>query len=229
MHTYDKYWLTNLGRGLLALLASIGAGFLPSLVDSTISRLLFMPLAMAISIVCLSLYGILDCSLLVITGYILPKGRKVHWLVILQGFAGLISLVAATLLAGDGLNLRFFVFFAGLQALFTALAEGTIAVRAKHHLGTAWLLMCSAISLTCSVALLLGGNLSAFEQAAVDLLVSLALRSQSDDAFPADALSRGVSVASVRILECSNRWRESETTGNGLTVARKNSRSWLSR
>ena len=165
MHTYDKYWLTNLGRGLLALLASIGAGFLPSFVDSTINRLLFMPLAIAISIVCLSLYGILDCSLLVITGHILPKGRKVHWLVILQGITGLISLAAATMLAGDGLNLRFFVFFAGVQALFTALAEGMIAIRAKHHLGTAWLLMCSAISLTCSVALLLGGKLPTFEQA----------------------------------------------------------------
>ena len=116
MHTYDKYWLTNLGRGILALLASIGAGFLPSFVDSTISRVLFMPFAMAISIVCLSLYGILDCSLLVITGHILPKGRKVHWLVILQGFTGLVSLVASTILAGDGLNLRFFVLFAGVQA-----------------------------------------------------------------------------------------------------------------
>jgi hypothetical protein len=165
MHTYDKYWLTNLGRGLLALLASIGAGFLPSFVDSTISRVLFLPFAVAISMLCLSLYGILDSSLLVVTGCTLPKGRKVHWLVTLQGVTGLVLLVALTILSGDGLNLRFFVLFAGLQALFTALAEGTIAIRAKHHLGTAWLLMCAGISLICSIALLLGGNLSAFEQA----------------------------------------------------------------
>jgi hypothetical protein len=165
MHTYDKYWLTNLGRGVLALLASAGAAFLPPLVDSTLNQILFLPFAIAISIVCLSLYGILDSSLLVITGYILPKGRKVHWLVILQGLTGLISLVAVTMLAGDGLNLRFFVLFAGLQALFTALAEATIAIRAKHHLGTAWLLVCAGISLTCSVTLLLGGTLSAHEQA----------------------------------------------------------------
>ncbi|MGA9717454.1 MAG: hypothetical protein WBQ79_04165 [Acidobacteriaceae bacterium] len=165
MHTYDKYWLTNLGRGILALLASVGARFLPSFVDSTISRALFLPFAMAISILCLSLYGILDSIFLIVIGCILPKGRKVHWLVILQGIAGLVSLVALTILSGDALNLRFFVFFAGLQALFTALAEATIAIRAKHHLGTAWLLMCASISLTCSVALLLGGKLPAFEQA----------------------------------------------------------------
>ena len=77
MHTYDKYWLTNLGRGILALLASAGAGFLPSLVGSTLNRLLFLPFAIVISVVCLSLYGILDSSLLVVTGCILPKGRTV--------------------------------------------------------------------------------------------------------------------------------------------------------
>jgi hypothetical protein len=165
MHTYDKYWLTNLGRGILALLASVGASFLPSFVDSTISRALFLPFAVAISLLCLSLYGILDSSFLVVTGCILPKGRKVHWLVILQGITGLVLLVALTILSGDGLNLRFFVLFAGLQALFTALAEMTIAIRAKHHQGTAWLLMCAGISLTCSIALLLGGNLSPSEQA----------------------------------------------------------------
>lgn len=167
MHTYDKYWLTNLGRGVLALLASVGAGLLPSVVSSTINSVLFLPIAVAISMLCLSLYGILDSSLLVVTGCILPKNRKVHWLVILQGLTGLVLLVALTVLSGDGLNLRFFVLFAGLQALFTALAEMTIAIRAKHHQGTAWLLMCAGISLTCSIALLLGGNLSAFEQAAL--------------------------------------------------------------
>jgi hypothetical protein len=167
MHTYDKYWLTNLGRGVLALLASVGAGLLPSVVSSTINSVLFLPIAVAISMLCLSLYGILDSSLLVVTGCILPKNRKVHWLVILQGLTGLVLLVALTVLSCDGLNLRFFVLFAGLQALFTALAEMTIAIRAKHHQGTAWLLMCAGISLTCSIALLLGRNLSAFEQAAL--------------------------------------------------------------
>ena len=165
MHTYDKYWLTNLGRGILALLASVGASFLPSFVNSTISRALFLPFAVAISLLCLSLYGILDSSFLVVTGCILPKGRRVHWLVILQGVTGLVLLVALTILSGDGLNLRFFVVFAGLQALFTSLAEATIAIRARHHQGNAWLLMCAGISLTCSIALLLGGNLSEFEQA----------------------------------------------------------------
>ena len=175
MHTYDKYWLTNLGRGVLALLASIGAGLLPSVVSSTINSVLFLPIAVAISMLCLSLHGILDSPLLVVTGCILPKGRKVHWLVILQGVAGLVLLVALTILSGDGLNLRFFVLFAGLQALFTALAEMTIAIRAKHHQGTAWLLMCAGISLTCSIALLLGGNLSAFEQATLIFLYLLLL------------------------------------------------------
>ena len=175
MHTYDKYWLTNLGRGVLALLASVGASFLPSFVASNISRVIFLPFAVAISMLCLSMYGILDSSLLVVTGCILPKGRKVHWLVILQGVTGLVLLVALTVLSGDGLNLQFFTLFAGLQALFTALAEMTIAIRAKHHQGTAWLLMCAGISLTCSVALLLGGPLSAFEQAGLIFLYLLLL------------------------------------------------------
>jgi hypothetical protein len=165
MHTYDKYWLTNLGRGILALLASIGAAFLPSLVESSLNRLLFLPFAVAISIMCLALYGILDSSLLVVTGCILPKGRKAHWLVILQGLAGLTLLLGVMIHSGGDLDLHFFALFAGLQALFTALAEATIAIQAKHHQGTSWLLMCAGISLTCSVALLLGGQLSAPDQA----------------------------------------------------------------
>lgn len=165
MHTYDKYWLTNLGRGILAFLASVGAAFLPSLVDSNIRKAIFLPFAAAISMLCLALYGILDSSFLVVVGSILPKGRKAHWLVILQGLIGMTLLLAVTIRSGGDLDLHFFTLFAGLQALFTALAEMTIAIRAKHHQGTAWLLMCAGISLTSSIALLLGGNLSAFEQA----------------------------------------------------------------
>ena len=165
MHTYDRYWLTNLGRGLLALLASVGAAFLPSLVEPTMNRLLFLPFALVLSLLCLASYGMLDSMLLVVMGSILPKGRNAHWLVILQGLTGLALLLIVTIRSGGDLNLQFFALFAGVQALFTALAETTIAVRAKHHQGTAWLLVCAGISLTCSVALLLGGQLSAADQA----------------------------------------------------------------
>lgn len=208
MHTYDKYWLTNLGRGVLALLASIGAGFLPSVVSSTINSVLFLPIAVAISMLFLSLYGILDSSLLVVTGCILPKSRKVHWLVILQGLTGLVLLVTLTILSGDGLNLRFFVLFAGLQALFTALAEMTIAIRAKHHQGTAWLLMCAGILPHMQYCVVARSKSFSFRASRVDLFLSLAFRRQSHGPFPEDALYRGVSVASVRPLECGNWWRQ---------------------
>lgn len=165
MHTYDKYWLTNLGRGALALVASAGVAFLPSLLDSTLNRLLFLPFAIALSIVCLSLYGIVDSSLLVAIGCSIPKGRKVHWIAVLQGLAGMVLLVAVTIYSGDGLNLRFFAFFAPFQALFMALAEVSIAIHARHHQGTAWLLTSVGISLTCCVALLLGWKLPAPDQA----------------------------------------------------------------
>jgi hypothetical protein len=165
MHTYDKYWLTNLVRGALALAASAGIAFLPSLLDSTLNRLLFLPFAIALSILCLSLYGILDSSLIVLIGCSIPKGKKVHRIAILQGSAAVVLLAAVTIFSVDGLNLRFFTFFAAFQALSIAFAELSIAIYARHHEGTDWLRACAGISLTCCVALLLGWNLPPHDQA----------------------------------------------------------------
>ena len=169
MHAYDRYWLTNLIRGLAALLASAGLAYLPRLLDSTLSRALFLPFAVAISLVCLSLYGIVDSGLLITIGCAIRKPRAVHWLVVVQGLAALTLLVIVTAYSKDGLNLRFFTYFAALQALSSGLAEALIAIRAKHHQGTAWLLTCASISLICSIALALGGNLGAADQARVIL------------------------------------------------------------
>lgn len=165
MHSYDKYWLTNLARGILALLASAGVAFLPQLIDSTLNRLLFLPFAIAISILCLSLYAIVDSGFLVSIGCTIRRPWALHWLVILQGLAGIVLFAALIIHSTDGLNLRVFAYFAALQALSSALAETIMAIRAKHHQGTAWLLMGAGISLTCCVALLLGGHLTAGDQA----------------------------------------------------------------
>lgn len=167
MHAYDRYWLSNLIRGLLALFASAGLAYLPNLLDSTLSRLLFLPLAVAISLLCLSLYGIADSGLLIAIGCAIRKPRAGHWLVVIQGLAALTLLVIVTAYSKDGLNLQFFTYFAALQALSSGLAEALMAIRAKHHQGTAWLLTCASISLICSVALVLVGNLAAADQATV--------------------------------------------------------------
>lgn len=165
MHAYDRYWLTNLIRGLAALLATIGLAYLPRLLDSTLSRAIFLPFAIAISLVCLSLYGIVDSGLLITIGCAIRKPRAVHWLVVLQGLAAATLLLIVTAYSTDDLNLRFFTYFAALQALSSGLAESLIAIRAKHHQGTAWLLTCASISFVCSVALALDGNLTAADQA----------------------------------------------------------------
>lgn len=165
MHTYDKYWLTNLARGILALLASAGVAFLPPLIDSSLNRLLFLPFAISISILCLSLYAVLDSGFLVAIGCTIRKPRAVHWLAILHGLAGIALFAALIVYSTDGLNLRIFAYFAALQAFSLALAETILAIRAKHHQGMAWLLMCAGISLTCCVVLLLAGRLTAGDQA----------------------------------------------------------------
>lgn len=169
MHAYDKYWLVNLLRGLLAVLASAGVAYLPMILDSTLSRLIFLPFAIAISLVCFSLYGIIDSALLVAVGCVIRKPRTVHWLVILQGLFALTLLAFITIFSKDDLHLRFFMYFAPLQALSSGLAEALIAIGARHHQGTMWFLACAAISLICCVALVFGGDLSAADQARVIL------------------------------------------------------------
>jgi hypothetical protein len=175
MHPYDRYWLTNLLRGFLAILASAGVAYLPTILDSTLSRLLFLPFAIAISLVCLSLYGITDSVLLVTVGCVIRKPRTVHWLVILQGLAALALLSMVTVFSKDGLNLRLFTYFAALQALSSGLGEVLLAIQAKHHDGTAWLLTCASISLIFCAALMLGGDLTSADQARV-LLAYLTFR-----------------------------------------------------
>lgn len=178
MHPYDRYWLTNLARGTAAILASAGIAYLPRLLDSTFTRLLFLPFAMALSLVCLSLYGILDSCLLITMGCVIRKPRLVHWLVIIDGLIALAILALVTVNSRDGLNLQFFIYFAALQAFSSALAEAVLAIRARHHQGTVWLLTCANLSLICSVALLLSGDLSAGNQARV-ILGYLTLRGVS--------------------------------------------------
>lgn len=178
MHAYDRYWLTNLTRGLLALLASGGIAYLPRILDSAVNRLLFLPFAITISLVCLSLYGIVDSGLLIAMGCAIRKARAIHWLATMQGLAAATLLAIVTVYSTDGLNLRFFLYFAALQALSSAAGDTLIAIRARHHQGTAWLLTCASISLVCCVALVLGGKLTAADQARV-ILAYLTLRGLS--------------------------------------------------
>lgn len=199
MHAYDRYWLTNLLRGFLALLASAGVAYLPKILDSNLSRLLFLPFAIGISLVCLSLYGIADSVLLVSVGCVIRKPRSVHWLVVLQGIAALTLLSIVTVFSRDGLNLRLFMYFAALQALSSGLAEALLAIRAKHHEGPAWLLTCASISLIFCVALILGGDLTSADQARV-VLGYLTFRGMS------------LSLLSVRMLYI----KESPTHRRGL-------------
>lgn len=178
MHTYDRYWVTNLARGIAAILASAGIAYLPRMLDSTFTRLLFLPFAIAISLICLSLYGIIDSSLLTTMGCVIRKHRIVHWLVVIEGLIAIAIMILVTVYSADGLNLRFFTYFAALQAFSSAMAEAILSIRARHHQGTLWLLTCASLSLVCGIALLLSGDLSAGDQARL-ILGYLTLRGVS--------------------------------------------------
>jgi hypothetical protein len=164
MQSYDKYWLTTLGRGVLAILVSAAIAPLTLILASSLTTLILFPLVLTASILCLSLYGLLDSTLVLVTGAALPRFRYAHWALMVQGMVGAAVILLIALQPIRFMHLQVLVVLAAIQAMCTALADSITAVHARqHHVATGWLLACSSISLLCGVALLFGRSLPPLE------------------------------------------------------------------
>ncbi|CAN5764620.1 hypothetical protein BH10ACI4_BH10ACI4_14480 [soil metagenome] len=141
------FWITSLIRGLLALAIGSGTIVIPDLA----ATLLFLPFAIIISILCLSVYGILDSALVFISSFMLPSRTEAFALRV-QGILGVAFGVALLYVVYDKVHLHWFLYMIAAQAAFTAIAECIIARHAHTRGASIWSYTASATALIFAIA-----------------------------------------------------------------------------
>ena len=155
METYTKYWVTSLVRGVVAILAGLAVLVLPS----TITLVFLIPFAVLISMLCLAVYGVVDSAIVLITSFVLPRGRAGRLALRAQGIAGAVFGTMLFFLVYDRAQLQWFVYLAALQAVGTAITEVIVASHTSIHHGSRWCYASAAVAMSSAIALILSRNL----------------------------------------------------------------------
>ena len=161
MKAYKEYWATAMIRGLLAIVAGTGVLFFPEMV----STILLRPFALAISVLCLAAYGVIDSAMVFTTSFMIPLERPGRLALRVQGLFGTVVGVLLFDLVYDRVNLQWFLYFAAAQAAGVAIAEFIVARGTSAHHGAKWCYVSAVVAAISAVALLLGRNLSPRELA----------------------------------------------------------------
>ncbi len=111
MKAYSEYWAASMMRGFLAILISTGVLFIPEMA----STILLLPFAIAISILCLAAYGVIDSAIIFITSFMIPAKA---WQIALrmQGICGAVIGILLFAVVYDHVDLRWFLYLAAIQA-----------------------------------------------------------------------------------------------------------------
>ncbi|WP_213806264.1 hypothetical protein [Granulicella sp. dw_53] len=161
MESYAEYWVTNLIRGFLAIVAGAGVLFIPEMA----STILLLPFAIIISILCLAVYGTIDSALILITSFMIPYGRPGRVALRLQGIGGAIIGILLFVLVYDHFDFRWFLYLAAAQAAGTALAEFIVARGTSVYHSSPWCYAAAAIAAVSAIVLPFGRDLAPHELA----------------------------------------------------------------
>lgn len=116
------FWIATLARGIFALLAGSAVIVIPDM-----ARIVFlMPCAVAISILCLATYGLVDSAIVFITAF-MTASRRGRLALLLQGTLGTAVGILLLAVAFEHAQLHWFLYFVALQALFTGAGEFVLA------------------------------------------------------------------------------------------------------
>lgn len=156
LESYTQYWAATLIRGFLAIVAGIAVLFIPEMA----SNILLLPFALAISILCLAAYGIVDSSIVLITGFMIPRQQPGRTALRVQGICGTVVGILLFVLVYDRIDLHWFLYLAAIQAAGAAVTEFIVARGTSLHHGAKWCYASAAIAAVSAIALLFGRNLS---------------------------------------------------------------------
>jgi uncharacterized membrane protein HdeD (DUF308 family) len=152
MRRHIHFWYLILTRGFLAILAGCGALVLPDMART----LLLLPIAVAISILVLGVYGTVDSALAFVSSFIVeqPQTRR---LLRLQGIVGIAVGIVLLTVAYSHVRLEWFLVLIALQLLAVAAGETGVAMHAHSHTPSIWNYAGAVTALLFAIAYLVAG------------------------------------------------------------------------
>lgn len=141
------FWMMMLQRGLLAVM--VGSMFL--VIPDMTRTLLLLPLAVAIAVLGLALYGVLDSALILISSF-MTESRFARSMLQAQGTLGILIGLLLLFVVFDKARLEWFLLLAALQAAFAGFRELVIAGHAGMHAISHWNKTAGVLALFASAA-----------------------------------------------------------------------------
>jgi hypothetical protein len=162
MKAYSEYWLATMFRGFIAIVISTGVLVIPEMA----STILLLPFAIAISILCLAAYGVIDSAIIFTTSFMISGHQPGRLALRMQGIFGSVIGVLLFAVVYDRVDLHWFLYLAAIQAAGVAVTEFIVARGASRHHGSKWCYASSIVAAVSAIALAsLGKNLSPRELA----------------------------------------------------------------
>ncbi|HWB32920.1 MAG TPA: hypothetical protein VG714_07090 [Acidobacteriaceae bacterium] len=126
------FWIVVLIRGLFALLVGSLVLVIPDM-----ARTMLVPLAIAISVLGLATYGVIDSTLILISSFM--AGSRVTRIVLLaQGSLGILIGLVLLFVVFDRVRLEWFLLLAATQAICAGVAELVVAKHAGSRAISRW-------------------------------------------------------------------------------------------
>jgi hypothetical protein len=150
-----QFWRATVIRGSLALVFGSAVLVIPDMANS----LLLLPFAVAVSILCLAAYGVLDSAVIFVTSF-MASLRIPKIALRLQGTFGVIVGVTLFFIVYDRMRMEWFLYLIAFQALCTAISEFLVARHAFTRGTSIWNYAASAIAFVAGVAYLLAATVA---------------------------------------------------------------------
>lgn len=147
------FWWATVARGGLALLIGSAVMVIPDMTGS----ILLLPFAVAISILCLAAYGVLDSAIIFVTSF-MASSRVPRTALRLQGVFGVMVGVTLFSIVYDRVHLQWFLYLIALQALCSAVAECVVARHAFSRWISVWNYAAAMVALVAAVVYLLAAT-----------------------------------------------------------------------
>jgi uncharacterized membrane protein HdeD (DUF308 family) len=147
MSTHENFWIVTVLRGVLAILIGSAILVIPDLART----ILFLPVALALIILSLAIYGIADSTLVFITSFftVLESAKTA---LRVQSACGIAIGILFCSILFDRIHIEWFLYLIALQALATACAEFMIAHHTARRSNSLWSYVASVIALLCAVS-----------------------------------------------------------------------------
>lgn len=128
-----RFWMVMLLRGLLALLV----GSMVLVIPGMARTLLLLPLAVAIAVLGLATYGVIDSALTLISSF-MTESRATQSVLLAQGILGILIGLLLLFVVFDKVRLEWFLLLAALQATYAGVGELVVARHTGSHAISLW-------------------------------------------------------------------------------------------